>query len=137
VTTNGSGTIARASDRFIHGGHALLATLNPASGSGDMKIELFNSAPVQPGKNMTVFVNIPSGQNWSYVQAYAQDGPAKNYRFNTMGYLQKQIIPGEWTSIVVPVPADFSIANSKIGVQLYPTGSGTIKLYVDAISFQD
>ena len=86
---------------------------------------------------MTVFVNIPSGQNWTYVQAFAQDGPAKNYRFTPMGYLENQVIPGEWVSIVVPVPSDFSVSGSTVGVQIFTNAAGTIKLYLDAISFQD
>jgi hypothetical protein len=86
---------------------------------------------------MTIFVNIPSGQNWSYLQAYAEDGPSKNYRWTNSGYNRNQVIPGEWNSIVVPIPSDFSREGSRIGVKVTTTGSGTIKIYVDSIFFDD
>ena len=66
---------------------------------------------------MTVFINVPVGTNYSYIQAYVQDGPAKNYRWTSFGYQQKQLVPGQWTSIVVPVPSDFDLSNSKIGLR--------------------
>ena len=87
------------------------------------------------GKNMTVFINVPVGTNYSYIQAYVQDGPAKNYRWTTFGYTQSQIIPGQWTSIVVPVPSDFALAYSKVGLQIFVSGGGTINVYMDAVSF--
>ena len=37
--------------------------------------------------------------------------------------------------MVVPVPSDFSITNSRIGVEIYSTGAGTIKMYIDAVAF--
>ena len=84
---------------------------------------------------MTIYVNIPSGTNYSYVQAFVMDGPGKNFRWTSAGYNRNQIIPGEWNSIVVNVPSDFSEAYSKIGVKLTTTGAGTIKMYMDAMFF--
>ena len=41
----------------------------------------------------------------------------------------------EWVSVVVPIPTDFAVTGSKVGVQIHATGSGTIKLYVDSLFF--
>jgi hypothetical protein len=92
---------------------------------------------VKPGKDMTFFIKIPSGRNWDVVQIYAQDGPGMNYRWTSFGYLRDQLVPTEWNSIVVPIPANFSITGSKIGVQLRMTGSGTTTLYVDSLFFDN
>ena len=47
------------------------------------------------------------------------------------------MIPGEWNSIVVPVPSDFSVSGSKVGLVINTTGAGTLYVYVDAVSFDD
>jgi hypothetical protein len=86
---------------------------------------------------MTFFIKIPAGQNWSYVQTYAQDGPGKNYRWSAGGYNRDQILPGEWSSVVVPIPTDFAASGSKIGVQIHMMGPGTTKLYVDSLFFDN
>ena len=84
---------------------------------------------------MTFFIKIPTGTNWGVVQAFAQDGPAKNYRWSSSGYIQSQVLPTEWVSVVLPIPSDYSASGGSIGVQIYATGSGTIKLYVDSLFF--
>ena len=60
-----------------------------------------------------------------------------NYRWNFNGYNPSQISQGDWDSIVVPVPADFALKGSKIGIEVATAGKGTITIYVDAISFND
>ena len=69
------------------------------------------------------------------MQLYAQDGPAKNYRWNRAGYNRDQIVANQWSSLVLPIPSDFAVDYSKIGIQLHMTGSGTTKLFVDALFF--
>ncbi len=67
--------------------------------------------------------------------AYSQAGPAQSYHWTLFGYNADQVIPGEWNSIVVPVPSDFALSGSKIGLVINTTGAGTLYVYVDAVSF--
>jgi hypothetical protein len=128
-------TLGISSDQHLSGWHSMLLTVN-ANQSANAFVQLDNPGSlVKPGKNMTFFIKIPTGSNWDYVQPFAQDGPAKNYRWSSFGYLQSQLLPSEWASVVVPIPSDFAVSGSKIGVQIHTTGSGTIKLYVDSIFF--
>jgi hypothetical protein len=121
----------------LSGSNSMLLMVN-ATGAGYAFVELLDaSAVVKPGKNMTFFIKIPAGTNWSYVQTYAQDGPAKNYRWSAGGYLSSEVLPSEWNSVVVPIPADFAVTGSKVGVQLNLTGAGTTKLYVDGLFFDN
>jgi hypothetical protein len=108
-----------------------------SSGTGWATVEIHSPSQVRPGQNMTFFINIPNARNWSYVQAFAQDGPSKNYRWTSNGYNLDQVIAGEWNSIVVPIPSDFAASGGNVGISIYATGSGTIPIYVDAISFQN
>ena len=129
-------TVRVSSDKAIHGGHSLLMTVN-ATGAGAAQIEVPRPAGLQAGKNMTVFVNVSGSANRGYMAAYTQDGPANNYHWTLNGYNADQIILGEWNSIVVPVPANFALSGSKMGLVVNATGAGTIYVYVDAISFND
>jgi hypothetical protein len=115
-----------------------MAIVVESTGAGDARIEMPQPAGIQPGKNMTVFINVSDPSNArGFLQAYAQDGGAKNYRWNSFGYNPEQISQGEWDSIVVPVPADFALKGSKIGIELTTLRKGTVTIYVDAISFSD
>jgi hypothetical protein len=67
--------------------------------------------------------------------AYAQAGAAQSYRWTMFGYNADQVILGEWNSIVVPVPSDFALSGSTIGLVFNVSGAGTLYVYVDAISF--
>jgi hypothetical protein len=119
-------------------GSSSMAIVVQATGSGDVRVEMPAPAGIQPGKSMTVFINVNDPSNArGFIQAYAQDGSAKNFRWNSFGYTPSQISQGDWDSIVVPVPADFAIKGSKIGIEVTTTGKGTITIYVDAISFND
>jgi hypothetical protein len=117
----------------LHSGNSMLAMFS-TGGAGTAKVENA-SAPIKPGKNMTVFVKIPTGA-WSYVDAFVQDGPAKNYRYTSRGYNADQVIPGEWNSIVVPVPSDFALTGARMGVSIHASAATTIKLYIDAVFFE-
>lgn len=128
-------SLSISSDRSIHGSKSMLATINATAAGQASRIYIFNSTAAIPGKNMSVYFNIPSGQNWSYVQAFVQDGPGGNYRWSNSGYNSSEVMPGEWSSIVVKVPSDFSEAYSQIGLAIYTTGGGTIKMYIDAMFF--
>jgi hypothetical protein len=130
-------TLGLSTDQHLSGTRSLLLTVN-ARGAGNAYVELANpGTKVKPGKNMTFFINIPSGTNWDYVQTYAMDGPAKNYRWSAAGYVLSQNVPGEWSSVVVKVPSDFAVSGSRIGVQIHMTGFGTTKLYVDSLFFDN
>jgi hypothetical protein len=121
----------------LSGTHSMVLTVN-ATAAGNAYVELLNPGTlVKPGKNMTFFIKVPTGQNWDYVQPYAQDGAAKNYRWNAQGYVRAQVLPTEWNSVVVQIPYDFAITGSKIGVQIHMTGAGTAKLYVDSLFFDN
>ncbi len=135
-----AGTPAKVSISTAQALHGLssMAIVVQSTGSGDARIEMPQPAGIQPGKNMTVFINVNDPSNArGFIQAYAQDGPAKNYRWNSFGYNPSQISQGDWDSIVVPVPADFALKGSKIGIELTTIGKGTVTIYVDAISFND
>ena len=125
-----------SSDKALHGSHSMKVTIN-ASGAGTARIQLPQPAALKPGKSMTMFVNVSpsSASNRSYMAAYVQDGPSKNYRWTLFGYNADQVIPGEWNSIVVQIPADFAVSGSRVGLDVNTTGAGTIYLYVDAIAF--
>jgi hypothetical protein len=111
---------------------------SPGAGTAAARIEMPQPAGIQPGKSMTMFINVNDPSNArGWIQAYAQDGPGKNYRWNRNGYSASQIAQGDWDSIVVPVPADFALNGSKIGIEVNTVGKGTITIYVDAISFND
>ena len=125
-------SITLSSAEHLSGSKSMLLVVN-ATGAGLAFVELLDSSVVKPGKNMTFFIKIPAGTNWSYVQAYAEDGPAKNYRWSANGYNSNEILPSEWNSVVVPIPADFAVTGSRVGVQLNLTGAGTTKLYVDSL----
>jgi len=125
--------LSLSTDKHLDGSRSLLATIN-ASGGGNLNLQLWNPPGIKPGKNMTFFVNV-IGSGWNYVQAYAQDGPGKNYRWTNSGYNNNQVIPGEWNSIVVAIPSDFSASGSNVGVQLNVSKAGTYKLYIDAVTF--
>jgi hypothetical protein len=108
-----------------------------ASGPGTARIQIPQPAALKPGKTVTMFVNVSpsSASNRGYMAAYVQDGPSKNYRWNLWGYNPSEVIPGEWNSIVVSVPADFALSGSRVGLDINTTGAGTIYVYVDAIEF--
>ena len=125
-------TLSVASDRAIHGARSLLSTVN-ATAAGYVTLQLTNPSGVVPGKSFTVFVNVPQGSNWTSVNAYVQDGPGMSYRWSQRGYKREQVIPGEWNSIVVPVPSDFSASGSRVGVDIQISGAGTMKVYADAV----
>jgi hypothetical protein len=118
----------------------MVLTVN-AKGAGSSFLQLFTAdlpTPViKPGKNMTFFIKIPTGTNWSAVRIGVQDGPAKNSRYTYATYTRDQILPSEWNSVVVRVPTDFAMAYSLVGLQIDSTGPGTIKLYVDSLFFDD
>jgi len=128
-------SLTLSTDRAIDGSHSLHATIN-ATANSTSTIQLLNPSGLVPGKNLTVFINVPRATNWSYLQAFAQDGPGKSYRWTGNGINQVRCIPGEWNSIVVPIPSDFSASGSRIGLALGATTAGTIDLYVDAIFLQ-
>jgi hypothetical protein len=125
-------TMSVATDRSIHGTRSLLSTVN-ATSAGNANLYLDNPSGVVPGKSFTVFVDVPQGSNWTSVNAFVQDGPGKSYRWTQRGYKREQVIAGEWNSIVVPVPSDFSASGSRVGIDLQISGPGTIKLYSDAV----
>jgi hypothetical protein len=141
-TNNGAGsplytTVGLSSAEHLSGTRSMLLTVN-ATKAGNAYVQLTNPGTlVRAGKNMTFFIKIPTGQNWDVVQPYAQDGAAKNYRWTSIGYIRSQIIPSEWTSVVVPIPSDFASIGSKIGVQIHMTGTGTTKVYVDSLFFDN
>jgi hypothetical protein len=107
-----------------------------ATGSGTVYIEAPSPSSVQPGKNMTIFVNVTSGSQWGYLQAFAQDGPAKGYRWSSSGYNSYQVLQGEWNSIVVPIPSDYSGSGGTVGLAIGVNAADTITLYADAIFFR-
>jgi hypothetical protein len=107
------------------------------TGKGNVTIQLSNPASIKPGKNMTFFLKLSTATGWAYVQAFAQDGAGKNYRRTQYGYPASMTLPGEWNSFVVKVPSDFAASGSRIGISIDPNGSNAIKMYVDAISFDD
>jgi hypothetical protein len=126
-----------SSDQHLSGSKSLLLTVN-ATGAGNAYVQNTNPGTlVKPGKNMTFFIKIPSGQNWDYVQAFAMDGAAKNYRWNAGGYVLSQNVPSEWSSVVVKIPSDFAVSGSRIGVQIHMKASGTTKLYLDSLFFDN
>jgi hypothetical protein len=124
-------TLSASWDSAIDGSRSLLANIS-APAAGDTFIQL-SEAKVVPGKDLTIFFRIPVTTSWSYIQAFVQDGGAKNWRWTGRGYPQNQVIPGEWSSMVVTVPTDFAASGSRIGVALHATAPGTIKLYLDAV----
>jgi hypothetical protein len=132
--TPGTLSLTSTTAKAIHGTHSLLVTM-VAPGPGNDSMWAPAPAGLIPGQNMTVFVNMPSTQGWSYIQAYAQDGPAKNYRWTSSGYQAASVVAGDWNSIVVPIPADFAVTGSKIGLVISAATAATIKVYVDAIFF--
>lgn len=125
-------TLALATDRALYGSHALKATIK-ANGTGSVVVSAPTPSTIQPGTTMTFFINVPTGTHWSYLQAFAMDGPAKNYRWSAAGYNQDGIIPGEWNSFVVPIPSDYSASGGQIGLAMNITGSDAITVYVDAV----
>lgn len=129
-------TMRVSSDKALHGSHSMLVTVN-ATGAGSARIEIPRPRGLTPGKSMTVFVNVSpsSSAGRGYMAAYSQAGPAQSYRWTMFGYNADQVILGEWNSIVVPVPSDFALSGSTIGLVVNTTGAGTLYIYVDAISF--
>jgi hypothetical protein len=68
--------------------------------------------------------------------------PEISFESDTAGFASVAGIPatmrltlGEWNSIVVPVPSDFALSGSTIGLVFNVSGAGTLYVYVDAISF--
>ena len=137
-TPDGGGavtTLTRSSAKALHGNHSMLATFRTDANEVG-RAELDDPPEIEPGKNMTVFVNVPSSVGWTYISAYVMDGPGKNWRYTSRGYNNEQVIPGEWNSIVVPVPADFSRSGSRIGVAIDGgRASAVLTVYIDAFWF--
>jgi hypothetical protein len=133
-TSSAPAALSITTSEHVHGSHSLLVTMNTAGGA---QIALREPGSIKPGKNMTFFVKLSDNTAWTFIQAFAQDGAGKNYRWTFEGYPANQVLPNEWNSIVVKVPADFSFSGSKVGIAIDPNGSTTTRLYVDAISFDD
>jgi hypothetical protein len=106
-----------------------------ATGAGTQVVTLPAPAAVIPGQAMVVFVKNISGTNWTYAQAFVQDGPGKGYRWTSSGYTRSELGVNAYNSIVVPVPADFSASGGTIGVAFNMTGAGTARFFVDTVSF--
>lgn len=117
-------------------GHALRVDVT-ANGAGNMVVKLPNPGKVVAGKKMILFFKNLVGTNWSYAQAFVQDGPAKGYRWASSGYARSQIGFDFYTSMVVPVPADYSASGGGIGLMVNMTGAGSASFMLDAITFSD
>jgi hypothetical protein len=128
-------SLSVASDRFVEGSHALLASIS-AKGSGTASIQTNAPTTIHANQNLTVFLNVPSGTNWSYAQFFLQE-PANNWRWTRVGYTRSQVVPGDWNSFVVRVPSDYNGTGAQLGVNLVTTGAGSIKAYIDAAYSED
>jgi hypothetical protein len=128
-------SLSVASDRHVEGSRSLLATIN-AKGTGVASIQTNAPSSIHANQTLTVFLNVPTGTNWSYAQFFLQE-PAKSYRWTRVGYTRSQMPQGEWSSMVLRVPSDYAPAGAQLGVNLITTGGGTIKAYLDAVYSED
>jgi hypothetical protein len=134
-TADQPAALSISSDFAVDGTHSLLATVN-AKGTGTATVQANAPASFSGGQTVTIFVNVPSGTNWGYIQAYVQE-PGHNYRWTASGWKRPELIPGEWNSVVIHLPSDYASAGAQLGISLSTTGTGTIKAYVDAISSEN